>query len=239
MPSMHLIRNVLDQHRGQGGHGGHQVHGGHGHQRVGSELQNLLDLAASGVSLTVDDVNRIQTLAANELNLSFEQNSLIQSLVEQISTHVTVGGWQGGHGGHQQVHGQGLHGHGGGQQELQDLLNLADRGSSLSRWQVTRMINLASNIRESSLLRWQIEIIKTLRSQLHSSSSASHFSLSGSSGSSFGSSGSSFVSSSSSSSSSQSSQSSSSSVSAWASRFRRSNDEDEDGDDANVVVDED
>merc|ERR1719500_700226 len=104
MPSMHLIRNVLDQHRGQGGHGGHQVHGGHGHQRVGSELQNLLDLAASGVSLTVDDVHRIQTLAANELNLSFEQ----------ISTHVTVGGWQGGHGGHQQVHGQG--GHGGHQQ---------------------------------------------------------------------------------------------------------------------------
>jgi len=231
-----LIRNVLDQHRGQGGHGGHQVHGGHGgHHRVGAELQHLLDLAARGVSLSVSDVQRIQTLAANEMNLSFEQNRLIQSLVDQISSHGTHGGWQGGHGGH---HGQGLHGHGGGRQELEDLINLADRGSSLSRWQVTRMIDLASNVRQSSLSSWQNRIIQTLRSQLHSSSTATHFSMSGSSSSSFGSSGSSFVSSSSSSSSSQSSHSSSSSVSAWANRFRRSSDA-EDGDEATVDVDED
>jgi len=249
---MRLISNVLDQHRGQGGHGGHQVHGGHGghqvhgghggHHSVGSELQHLLDLAARGVSLSVSDVRRIQTLAANEMNLSFEQNRLIQSLVDQTSSHGTHGGWQGGHGGH---HGQGLHGHGGGRQELEDLINLADRGSSLSRWQVTRMINLASNVHESSLASWQNRIIRTMRSQLRSSSSATHFSMDGSSGSSFGSGsfGSSFVSSSSSSSSSQSSQSSSSSVSAWANRFRRSNDEDGDdvdeADEASVEVVED
>jgi len=230
---MRLISNVLDQHRGQGGHGGHQVHGGHGgHHSVGAELQHLLDLAARGVSLSMSDVRRIQTLAANEMNLSFEQNRLIQSLVDQTSSH-------GIHGGH---HGQGLHGHGGGRQELEDLINLADRGSSLSRWQVTRMINLASNVHESSLSRWQNRIIQTMRSQLHSSSSATHFSMSGSSGSSFGfgsgSSGS-FVSSSSSS-SSQSSQSSSSSVSAWANRFRRSNNEDGDdeADEASVEVED-
>jgi len=224
-----LIRNVLDQHRGLGGHGGHQVLGGHGHHRVGAELQHLLDLAARGVSLSVSDVQRIQILAANEMNLSFEQNRLIQSLVDQISSHGTHGGWQGGHGGH---HGQGLHGQGGGRQELEDLINLADRGSSLSRWEVTRMIKLA-NVHQSSLASWQNRIVQTLGSQLLLSSSATHFSMSGSS-SSFGSSGSSFGSSSSSSSSSQSSHSSSSSVSLWANRFRRS--DDEDGDDATVEV---
>jgi len=213
-----LIRNVLDQHRG--------------HHRVGAELQHLLDLAARGVSLSVSDVQRIQTLAANEMNLSFEQNRLIQSLVDQISSHGTHGGWQGGHGGQGGHHGQGLHGQGGVRQELEDLINRADRGSSLSRWEVTRMINLASNVHQSSLASWQNRIVQTLGSQLHSSSSATHFSMSGSS-SSFGSSGSSFGSSSSSSSSSQSSHSSSSSVSLWANRFRRSDAED---DDATVEV---
>merc|ERR1712000_228287 len=119
----------------------------------------------------------------------------------------------------------------GGRQELEDLINLADRGSSLTRWEVTRMIKLA-NVHQSSLASWQNRIVQTLGSQLHSSSSATHFSMSGSS-SSFGSSGSSFGSSSSSSSSSQSSHSSSSSVSLWANRFRRSDAED---DDATVEV---
>jgi len=208
-----LIRIVLDQPRGLKEHGP---------RNVGAELR---DLAARIDSLSVTDVQLIQILAKNEINLSFAQNRLIQILMDQIrtdqiSSHGTHGGWQGGHGGH---HGQGLHGQGGGRQELEDLINLADRGSSLSRWQVTRMINLASNVRHS-LASWQNRIIQTLRSQLRSSSSATHFSMSGSS----------FGSSSSSSSSSQSSHSSSSSVSLWANRFRRS--DDEDGDDATVEV---
>merc|ERR1719228_2932208 len=76
----------------------------------------------------------------------------------------------------------------------------------MTRWQVRKMLNLAQNV---NLSRWQQNIVWTLRSWFNSSS-ASHFSISGSSGS-FGSSSSSFGSSSSSSSSSQSSQSSSSS----------------------------
>jgi len=253
---MNMIKNVLDQHhRGQGGHGGHQVHGGHGghrvqgghgHRRIGAELQNLLDLVANGVTLMVDDVRRIQTLAANEMNLSFEQRRLIESLEQ--SSHGTHGGWQGGHGGGLHGHVQSGHGHGGGRQELEELMNLANRGSSLSRWQVRRMLDLASTVSASSLSSWQNGIIQTLRSQLHSSSSATHFSMSGSSGSSFGSTGTGFlssgssgtgfvsssssgvgfVSSSSSSSSSHSSQSSSSSVSAWANRFGRSTNDDAD-----------
>jgi len=220
-----LIENVLDQHRGQEGHGGHQLHGGHGQDRVGAELQYLLDLAARGVSLSVSDVQRMQTLAANERNLSFEQNRLIKSLVDQVSSHGTHVGWQGGHGGGH--HRQGLHGHGDGRQELEGLINLADRGSSLSRKQVTRMINLASNVPQSSLSSWQNTIIKTLRSQLHSSSCSfeTHFSMSGCStkfGSAFD----------------TSSFEESSPVSAWANRFRRSSDA-EDGDEATVDVDED
>merc|ERR1719318_2233883 len=87
--------------------------------------------------------------------------------------------------------------------ELDSLLNLAADGVSMTRRQVRTMLNLANNV---NLSVWQQNIVRTLRSQFNSSS-ASHFSISGSSGS-FGTSSSSFGSSSSSSSSSQDSSSS-------------------------------
>merc|ERR1719369_2575769 len=147
-----MIRDVLDHHH---------------------ELQNLLDLARRGVFLSVSEVRRVQTLAA-EVNLTFEENIFIQTLVVQISSS-SHGGWQGGHGGHHQVHGQGLHG---GQQmeEMQGLLNRAESGDWLERQEVRRMLNLAS-ILDSSLDGWQLRIIRNLRSQINSSS-ASHFSFS-------------------------------------------------------------
>merc|ERR1719369_680857 len=166
-----------------------------------------------------------------------EENIFIQSLVEQISSHGTHGGWQGGHGGHHQGHGQGLH-VGQLMEELRSLLNRAKSGALLERQEVRRILNLASNL-DSSLEGWQLVIIRNLRSQINSSS-ASHFSLSGSSSSSFSNSHigqvqigsqSSQHSSQSTHHSSQSSRFSSGSVGAWSDRFRRSGGESGEGSD--------